>query len=125
MHQILNKMEKLTNKQEQIMLVLWKLEKAFVKDIQAALKDEDLHYNTVSTNVRNLVEKKYVGYNAYGNTHQYYPLVDKEVYQAKFMTTVVEDFFENSYKDVVSFFIKEKKLSPKELEEIINLINKG
>lgn len=117
-------MEKLTSKEEQIMLVLWKLKKAFVKDIQAELKDEDLHYNTVSTNVRNLVEKKFVGYKAYGNTHQYFPLVEKEIYQAKFMTTVVEDFFENSYKDVVSFFIKEKKLSARELEEIINLINK-
>ena len=118
-------MEKLTNKEEQIMLVLWKLEKAFVKDIQAELKDDELHYNTISTNVRNLVEKKYVGYKAYGNTHQYFPMVKKENYQTKFMSEVVEDFFENSYKDVVSFFVKEKKLTQEELQEIINLINKS
>lgn len=106
------------------MLVLWKLEKAFVKEIQSELIDEDLHYNTVSTMVRNLVEKNYVGFQAYGNTHQYFPIIEKEVYQNKFIATVVEDFFDNSYKDVVNFFVKEKKLSQKELQEIINLINK-
>lgn len=117
-------MEKLTNKEEQVMLVIWSLKKAFVKEIQAELSSEDLHYNTISTTVRNLEEKKYVSYKAYGNTHQYFPIIEKEDYQKKFMNNVVEDFFNNSYKDLVSFFVKEKKLSPEELQEIINQINK-
>ena len=117
-------MEKLTKKEEQIMLVLWKLEKAFVKEIQSELVDEDLHYNTISTMVRNLVEKKYVDFIAFGNTHQYFPIIPKNDYQNTFITNVVEDFFDNSYKNIVNFFVKEKKISEKELQEIINLINK-
>jgi BlaI family penicillinase repressor len=117
-------MEKLTNKEEQVMLVIWMLKKAFVKEIQAELSNEVLHYNTISTIVRNLEEKKYVSYKVYGNTHQYYPLIEKEDYQQKYMMGVVQDFFNNSYKDLVSFFVKEKKLSSEELQEIINQINK-
>ncbi|MFY7811769.1 MAG: BlaI/MecI/CopY family transcriptional regulator [Flavobacterium sp.] len=117
-------MEKLTKKEEQIMLVLWKLEKAFVKEIQLELTEEDLHYNTVSTIVRNLVDKKYVDFLVYGNTHQYFPIISKNKYQNTFISNVVEDFFDNSYKNMVNFFVKENKISEKELEEIINLIHK-
>ena len=117
-------MEKLTKKEEQVMLIIWTLKRAFVKEIQAALTDENLHYNTISTIVRNLEEKKYVTYQIYGNTHQYYPLINKKEYQQKFMSSIVQDFFNNSYKDVVNFFVNEKKLSSEELQEIINQINK-
>ncbi len=117
-------MEKLTNKEEQIMQVIWKLEKAFVKDIMAELADEDMHYNTVSTIVRNLEEKKYVGYQAYGKTHQYFPLIKLTEYRNKFMAKAVDAFFEGSYLDVVSYFAKEEKISAKELEEILKMIEK-
>ena len=68
-------MQKLTNKEEEIMHILWKLKKAFVKEIQAEITEEQPHYNTLSTIVRNLEEKGYVSLNAFGNTHQYFPVV--------------------------------------------------
>ena len=117
-------MQKLTNKEEEIMHILWKLEKAFVKDVLAEIKDEKPHYNTLSTIIRNLEEKGYVHYNAYGKTHQYYPVVSKEAYKKRFMNTAIESYFNNSYKNVVSFFAKEEKISVDELKEIIALIEK-
>ncbi|MCF1191498.1 BlaI/MecI/CopY family transcriptional regulator [Mangrovimonas sp. AS39] len=115
-------MQKLTNKEEEIMHILWRLEKAFVKDVLAEIHDDKPHYNTLSTIIRNLEDKGYVTYNAYGKTHQYYPIVSKEDYKKKFMNTAIESFFNNSYKNVVSFFAKEEKISVEELKEIIDLI---
>lgn len=117
-------MQKLTNKEEEVMKVLWKLEKAFVKEILAEFKDEKPHYNTLSTIVRNLEEKEYVSHNAFGNTHQYYPIISKEAYRKEFMDSAIEDYFNNSYKSLVSFFANEKKISAEELKEIIKLIEK-
>ena len=116
-------MEKLTNKEEEIMQTLWKLEKAFVKEIVAALKGDN-HYNTISTIVRNLEEKNYVAYNAFGKTHQYYPIVSKEDYTKGFMNLASHLYFNNSYKNMVSFFAKEEKISTKDLREILELIEK-
>ena len=117
-------MEKLTNKEEEIMRILWDLEKAFVKEIIAAMPGQDLHYNTVSTIVRHLEEKKYVDHKTFGNTHQYYPIVSKEDYRKEFMKMAATRFFDNSYKNVVSFFAKEEKISARELREILELIEK-
>jgi len=117
-------MQRLTNKEEEIMKVLWKLEKAFVKEIIAEFKNDKPHYNTLSTIVRNLEEKGYVGYNAFGKTHQYYPVISKEAYRKKFMNSAIEDYFNSSYKNLVSFFANEKKISVEELKEIIELIEK-
>tara|TARA_R110001583_G_scaffold65272_3_gene188702 strand:+ start:206 stop:565 length:360 start_codon:yes stop_codon:yes gene_type:complete len=118
-------MEKLTNKEEEIMHVLWKLEKAFVKDVLAEIKGTKPHYNTLSTIIRNLEEKGYVGYHAFGKTHQYYPIVSKEAYRKQFMTLAIDHYFNNSYKNMVSFFAKEEKISVEELKEIITLIEKN
>jgi predicted transcriptional regulator len=115
-------MQKLTNKEEEIMHVLWKLEKAFVKDVLAEIKDDNPHYNTLSTIIRNLEEKGYVSHNAYGKTHQYFPIITKEDYKEKFMNTAIENYFNNSYKNVVSFFATEEKISVEDLKEIIALI---
>ncbi|WP_308993046.1 BlaI/MecI/CopY family transcriptional regulator [Mariniflexile litorale] len=117
-------MEKLTNKEEEIMHILWKLEKAFVKDVLAEIKEEQPHYNTLSTIIRNLEEKGYVSYNAYGKTHQYYPIVTKEDYRKGFMNVAINNYFNNSYKNMVSFFAKEEKISVEDLKEIIALIEK-
>jgi predicted transcriptional regulator len=117
-------MQKLTNKEEEIMHILWKLEKAFVKDVLAEIKEDQPHYNTLSTIIRNLEEKGYVAHNAYGNTHQYYPIVAKEDYRKEFMTNAIENYFNNSYKNMVSFFAEEEKISAKELREILELIEK-
>ena len=117
-------MQKLTNKEEVIMHILWKLEHAFVKDVMAEIKEDKPHYNTLSTMIRNLVDKGFVSYNAYGKTHQYYPIVKKEAYRKRFKTNAIEYYFNNSYKNKVSFFAKEEKISVDELKEIINLIEK-
>jgi len=117
-------MQKLTNKEEEIMHILWKLEKAFVKDVLAEIKKDKPHYNTLSTIIRNLEEKGYVGYTAYGKTHQYFPLVSKENYRQEFMNSAIESYFNNSYKNVVSFFANEEKISVEDLKEIIKLIEK-
>ncbi len=115
-------MQKLTNKEEEIMHILWKLEKAFVKDILAEIAEDQPHYNTLSTIVRNLEEKDYVSHTAYGKTHQYFPVIKKEDYRKRFFNTAIDNYFNSSYKNVVSFFANEEKISVKELKEIINLI---
>lgn len=117
-------MQKLTNKEEEIMHILWNLKKAFVKDVLAEIVEDKPHYNTLSTIIRNLEEKGYVSYTAYGNTHQYYPIVSMEAYRKEFMNTAIENYFNNSYKNMVSFFAEEQKISAKELREILDLIEK-
>jgi predicted transcriptional regulator len=115
-------MLKLTNKEEEIMQILWKLNKAFVKDILEEITEEKPHYNTLSTIVRNLEEKEYVGYKAYGKTHQYFPIISIENYRKKFMNTAIDTYFNSSYKNLVSFFAEEEKITAKELREILTLI---
>lgn len=115
-------MQKLTNKEEEIMHILWKLKKAFVKEIQAEILEDQPHYNTLSTIVRNLEEKGYVAHNAFGNTHQYYPIVSIEDYRQGFMSTAIDNYFNSSYKSMVSFFAKEEKISADELREILDMI---
>jgi len=104
------------------MQILWKLEKAFVKELLAEIQYGKPHYNTLSTIVRNLEDKGYVGYTAFGKTHQYFPIISKEAYRKRFMNTAIESYFNNSYKNVVSFFAKEEKISVADLKEIIKLI---
>jgi BlaI family penicillinase repressor len=115
-------MQKLTNKEEEIMHILWKLKKAFVKEVMAEITEEQPHYNTLSTIVRNLEEKGYVSHNAYGKTHQYYPIIAIEDYRKGFMNTAIDNYFNSSYKNMVSFFAKEEKISAKELREILAMI---
>ena len=115
-------MQKLTNKEEEIMHILWSLEKAFVKDVLVKIDKAKPHYNTLSTIIRNLEDKGYVGYTAYGKTHQYFPVITKEAYRKRFMNSAIDNYFNSSYKNVVSFFAKEEKISVKELKEIISLI---
>ncbi|NND16290.1 MAG: BlaI/MecI/CopY family transcriptional regulator [Eudoraea sp.] len=115
-------MIKLTNKEEEIMKILWRLEKGFVKDILNELEEPKPHYNTMSTIVRNLVDKGYVGYDAFGNTHRYHPRIDKESYRKAFINDSMVEFFDDSYTGLVSFFAKEEKISVDELREIIKLI---
>lgn len=117
-------MQKLTNKEEEIMQIIWRLKKAFVKQVMAEIKEDQPHYNTLSTIIRNLEEKGFVSYNAYGNTHQYYPIVKMEEYRKRFMNTAIENYFDNSYKNMVSFFAEEQKISAEELREILAIIEK-
>lgn len=115
-------MEKLTNKEEEIMHILWELKKAFVKEVVAELPNPKPHYNTVSTVIRKMEEKGFVAHEAFGNTHRYYPAISKEDYRKGYFTSAINNYFENSYKNVVSFFAKEEKISVDELREIIRII---
>lgn len=115
-------MEKLTNKEEEILQILWKLKKGFVKNVVDKLPDPKPHYNTVSTIIRNMEEKGYVKHQSYGKTHQYYPVVLKDDYRKKHISKTIHNYFENSYKNAVSFFAKEEKISVEELKEIIQII---
>ena len=117
-------MIKLTRKEEELMKILWSKEKAFVKDIVDEYPKPKPHYNTVSSLVRLLQEKGFIGYTQYGNTYEYYPLVSKEEYRKSFMGQIIKDYFDNSYSSAVAFFVKEKGLDKDELQKLIDLINK-
>ena len=117
-------MQKLTNKEEEIMQILWKLKKAFVKEVLAEIVDDKPHYNTLSTIIRNLEEKGFVSHNAFGKTHQYFPIVKMEDYRKRFMSNAIENYFDSSYKNMVSFFAEENKISADELREILAIIEK-
>lgn len=115
-------MKKLTRKEEELMKILWKLKKAFVKDIIERYPDPKPHYNTTSSLVRLLQDKGVIGFKQYGNTYQYFPLVSKEEYRQSFMKQVVSDYFDNSYKSAVAFFVKEEGLSADEINELVQII---
>ncbi len=115
-------MKELTRAEEQVMHILWDLEQAFVKEIIARMPEPKPAYNTVSTIVRILEKKKVVGYKAYGKSHQYYPLISKKEYTRNFMKGFVKNYFSNSYREMVSFFAKEKKVSLSELEEVKKMV---
>ena len=116
-------MKELTKAEEQVMQILWKIEKGFVKDIIDSMPKPKPAYNTVSTIIRILEKKGFVGHNAYGKTHEYYPLVSKKDYSGKFLKGFVKNYFGNSYRQMVSHFAKEENLSIEEMESIINLLS--
>jgi BlaI family transcriptional regulator, penicillinase repressor len=116
-------MRDLTKAEEQVMQVLWKIKKGFVKDILEHFDEPRPAYNTVSTIVRILQEKGFVTHRAYGRTHEYYPLVTKSEYSKSHLSTFVNDYFSNSFEKMVSFFAKEKSISLQEMEEIMKIMD--
>src|SRR5690606_14774976 len=99
-------MKQLTKAEEEIMQVLWQLEKATVKDVIEQLPDPKPAYNTVSTIVRILESKGFVGYEKQGKGHLYFPLVKKQDYSNQSLNQLVENYFQGSFKSMVSFFVK-------------------
>ncbi|MDF9799383.1 BlaI family penicillinase repressor [Catalinimonas alkaloidigena] len=112
-------MKELTKAEEEIMQVLWALDAAFVKDMIEKLPEPKPAYNTVSTIVRILQQKGFVGHEIHGKSHKYYPVITKEAYTRSFMKGFVKRYFSGSYQQMVSFFTKEEKLSLNELEQLI------
>ena len=117
-------MRELTRAEEQVMQVLWKIERGFVKDILEHFDEPKPAYNTISTIVRILQEKGFVTHKAYGRTHEYFPLVTKDEYSKSHISTFVKDYFSNSFEKMVSFFAKEKNISVREMEEIMKIMEK-
>ena len=115
-------MKLLTKAEEQVMQVLWKLEKAYVRDILDQMSRPRPAYNTVSTIVRILEKKGFVGYTVHGKSHEYYPLITKKDYRSTYFRGFMKNYFGNSYRSLASFFTREQDLSIDELEEIRNLI---
>jgi BlaI family penicillinase repressor len=111
--------KELTKAEDQIMQVLWKLEKAFVKDIIEELPKPKPAYNTVSTIIRILETKGFVDHTAYGKTHEYFPLVSKEKYTKFYLNTMLKGYFNGSFQNLVSFFAKENDLSIDDLEKLM------
>ena len=118
-------MKKLTHQEEAVMLHIWQLKECVVKDIVNEMDDPKPPYTTVASIVRNLEQKEYLNSNKYGNVWVYTPKVAEGDYKKAFMSNVVKSYFENSYKELVSFFVKEEKISPEELQEIVKMIEKG
>ncbi|WP_299627237.1 BlaI/MecI/CopY family transcriptional regulator [uncultured Tenacibaculum sp.] len=115
-------MNKLTKPEEQIMHYLWKLKKAFLKDIVDAFPEPKPAYTTISTVVRVLVKKKFIDYNTYGKTREYYPLITKKKYFNEYMQDVIYSFFNGSSGQFASYFTQNENLNLSELEEIKLLI---
>jgi len=111
-------MKDLTRAEEQIMQILWKLDRAFVKDILDDLPVPKPAYNTVSTIIRILEKKGVVSHKAYGNTHEYFALITKDEYKKKYFKSFLTRYFGDSFPDMVSFFAGDRDLSLQELEEI-------
>jgi predicted transcriptional regulator len=109
----------LTKAEEDIMQVLWVLEKAFIKEVVDAMPHPQPHYNTVSTIIKILADKGIVGFESFGKANRYYPLVQKDEYSKKTMKQFVKKYFEGSYSNMFSFFAREKDVSITELEDIL------
>lgn len=117
-------MEKLTHTEEETMQAVWRTGEGNVKAFMEHL-DEVLPYTTVASTIKNLERKGYLSSRLLGNAYLYRPAISEAEYKKKFMGNVVKDYFDNSYKELVNFFVEQKKLSAKELKEIINMIEKS
>ena len=117
-------MKTLTKAEEQIMQVIWKLDKAFLREILDELPVPKPHSNTVATIIKILVDKEFVGITVFGRTHQYHPLVSKETYSKSTMKSLVKGYFEGSFSNAVSFMVKENNISLDELELLLKQLKK-
>ena len=118
-------MKTLTKAEEQIMQVIWKLEKAFLREIIDELPNPKPHQNTVATILKILVEKEFVAVTVFGRTHQYYPLLSKDVYSKGSFKSFVKGYFDGSFSNAVSFMVKENNLSIEELELLLKQLKKN
>jgi len=119
-------MEELTKAEERIMQIVWKIEKAFVKDIIEEMEEEPKPpYNTISSIVRLLEKKGYLGYKAYGKTYEYFPAISKEDYARTTFSKLFSGYFNNSSSSLLSFMVKEQALSQEDIEELQSLISKN
>lgn len=112
-------MQKLTKAEEQLMQVLWNLEKAFLKDIMEAYPEPKPKQSTVSTVIRILKEKGFIENNTYGKTHEYFPIVSKDEYAKYYFGSFLSNYFNGSFKQLLSFFHKEGDLNMTDLDEIL------
>ena len=113
---------KLTNREEQIMNYLWENNESFVKDIISSFDNPKPHYNTISTIVRNLEQKGYIGHEDFGSTFRYYAVVTKEDFVKNNVRQQVKKYFKNSYKSFISSLVESEDLSVEEIKQLIESI---
>jgi BlaI family transcriptional regulator, penicillinase repressor len=112
-------MKELTKAEDQVMQILWKLEKGFVKDIIDEMPNPKPAYNTVSTIVRILETKGFVDHTAYGKTHEYFPIVSKDHYTRFYLNNLIKGYFNGSFQNLVSFFTQEEKLNVNDIDQLV------
>lgn len=117
-------MKKLTPREEQAMQAIWKTGEGIVKSFLENMEEPLPPYTTLASTAKNLEKKGFISSRLIGNVYLYKPIISEEAYKSKFMNGMVKSYFSNSYKEMVSFFIRQKKLSAKELQEIIDMIEK-
>lgn len=118
-------MEKLTMQEEQAMQAIWKTGEGNIKLFLENMDSPQPPYTTLASTVKNLEKKGLLQSRLVGNMYMYKPAITEEEYKKQFMNGVVKDYFDNSYKELVNFFVEQKKLSPKELKDIIEMIEGG
>ena len=111
--------KRLTKAEEEIMLILWKLGESTIRDVMTQLSEPHTPYTTVSTVVRVLEKKEFVGHKAVGTTYLYYPLVQKKDYLKGYLSGIVSNYFDGSFSRMAAFFAKENDLDMEELHELI------
>jgi predicted transcriptional regulator len=117
-------MKRLTHKEEEVMTILWRLGQAYVNDILAEMDEPKPPYNTVSSLVRKLVAEGLIGYEAFGKTHRYFPLLKKEEYRANAFRRFMDNYFGGSPSALLSFFVKEEEIPPEDLNKLLDQIKK-
>lgn len=115
-------MEKLSHQEEEAMQAVWKTGEGSVKLFLENMAVPGTPYTTLASTIKNLEKKGYLSSRLIGNAYLYKPVISEDEYKKKFMSGFVKDYFADSYKELVNFFVEEKKLSAKELKEIIQLI---
>jgi BlaI family transcriptional regulator, penicillinase repressor len=120
----MSNLKELTRAEDQVMQILWTIEKGFVKDIIELMPDPKPAYNTVSTIVRILETKGFVDHKAYGKTHEYFPIITKEKYTKFYLNNLLKGYFNGSFQNLVSFFAKENKMDVREMEKILEELKK-
>ena len=109
--------------EEEVMHIIWQLERCVVRDIIDKLGDPDMPHSTISSVVRILEKKEFVGHKAYGKTHEYFPIVTKEEYAQHGVKSLVEKYFGGSPKKLVSFLVQSEDMNLKELNELMKSID--
>jgi BlaI family penicillinase repressor len=114
----------LTNAEEQIMKLLWRLDKAFIRDLLNEFPDPKPATTTVLTLIKRMIDKGFVSYKLYGNSREYYPLIKKTDYFSDHINVLIKDFFNNSTAQFASFFTNETDMNQEELKELRDLVDK-
>ncbi|MEO7992315.1 MAG: BlaI/MecI/CopY family transcriptional regulator [Chryseolinea sp.] len=117
-------LKELTKAEDQVMQILWRIEKGVVKDIMEEMSEPRPAYNTVSTIVRILETKGFVDHKAYGKTHEYFPTISKEKYTKFYLNNLLKGYFNGSFQNLVSFFAKENDMSATDLEKLLDELKK-